>query len=67
MNDNQEEIKTFYKQLGGVTQFLLATDTAPTEAPTNPLDKFRLYVNGGTKRLYVFDTLNASWYYVALT
>lgn len=41
--------------------WLRATSTVPTGIPRHPLDKQRLYVNGTTVRLYVYDSVNASW------
>lgn len=41
--------------------WLRATSTIPTGLPRHPLDKQRLYVNGSTVRLYVYDTMNATW------
>lgn len=47
--------------------FLKAISSVPTTPPVNALDKFRLYINGATKRLYVYDTINSSWLYTTLT
>jgi len=47
--------------------FISVTDTAPTYVPTHPLKKLVLYVNGATKRLYIYDTTNKVWYYNSLT
>ena len=41
--------------------WLRATSTVPTGIPRHPLDKQRLYVNGSTIRLYVYDSMNATW------
>lgn len=35
--------------------------------PSTFADQFRVYKNGSTKRLYVFDTVNKIWSYVTLT
>lgn len=34
---------------------------APTYVPTKFQEQFRIYQNGATKRLYVYNTLNALW------
>lgn len=60
-----EKIKT--SNLEDNLQFLQATSTVPADVPTNPLRKIRLYVSGATKRLYIYDSINKTWYYIALT
>lgn len=47
--------------------FLKAISVVPTTPPVNALDKFRLYVSGATKRLYIYDTINSNWLYTTLT
>lgn len=42
-------------------------DTVPSSVPRRLFDQVKIYKNGGTKRLYVYDYKNHSWYYVALT
>ncbi len=41
--------------------------TAPSVAPTNVYQQVKLYANGSTYRLYLYDYLNRAWRYVALT
>lgn len=47
--------------------FLNPTSSAPTDTPKRPFDKFRYYSNGGTYRLYIYDSVGKAWRYVALT
>lgn len=47
--------------------FLISSGIIPTGVPRNPLDYFRLYINGATKRLYIYDSQNAVWLYSTLT
>lgn len=47
--------------------FLPTVSTAPSEEPKHPLEKLQIYVNGGTLRLYVYDTANKTWRYASLT
>lgn len=47
--------------------FLSPVSAAPTHIPEHPLDSFTLYINGATKRLYIFDTSTNTWLYTALT
>lgn len=48
-------------------QFLKATAIIPTDVPRNTLDYFRLYVSGATRRLYVYDSANATWRFAVLS
>jgi len=41
--------------------------TAPSEAPTNVYQQVKIYVNGATYRLYLYDAVGHAWHYVALT
>jgi hypothetical protein len=41
--------------------------SAPTYIPKRFADQFRIYANGVTYRLYIYDVSNATWRYVALT
>lgn len=50
-----------------IVGFFEVVDTVPTAAPTRLRDQIKIYVNGGTKRLYTYDYKNDAWYYVALT
>lgn len=43
--------------------FLISSGIIPTGVPRNPFDYFRLYINGATKRLYIYDSQNAVWLY----
>jgi hypothetical protein len=48
-------------------KFLSPTDTIPTGFPRNPFNRIVLYVNGGTKRLYIYNVEANIWYYSTLT
>lgn len=42
--------------------------SAPTWTPRGRLeDSLALYVNAGTRRLYIYDQSTTSWHYVTLT
>lgn len=56
-----KDVPVFHQNLSEQGVFLRATDTVPTDVPSDPLDKFRLYVNGTTSWLYIYDTINAVW------
>jgi hypothetical protein len=42
-------------------------DTAPTHTARNLNEQVKIYVNGATYRLYLYDAENQSWRYVSLT
>ena len=42
-------------------------DTVPSNVPSRLFDQVKIYKNGSTKRLYVYDYSNHAWYYVGLT
>ena len=56
-----KDVPVFHQNLSEQGVFLRATDTVPTDVPSDPLDKFRLYVNGTDIRFYVYDTVNGAW------
>lgn len=39
----------------------------PTKTPINYLNQVKVYVNGGTLRLYWYDTVANVWHYVTAT
>lgn len=41
--------------------------TAPTNTPYSPYDQVKIYVNGGTYRLYWYDGNANVWHYVTAT
>jgi hypothetical protein len=51
-------------KLRTITGFFETVTAVPTMIPTSFRDQIKWYVNGGTKRLYIYDTTNNSWEYV---
>ncbi len=47
--------------------FLYPTSIIPSGSPKLTFQMIKLYVNGATKRLYIYDIQADSWYYTALT
>jgi seryl-tRNA synthetase len=47
--------------------FLEVVSSIPSTKPIHSLKRFLIYVSGGTKRLYIWDAKNNSWYYCSLT
>ena len=59
--------KTKLSNLEDDLAFLDVVSVVPTHIPAHPLKKFVLYVSGATKRLYIYDSKNNTWYYISLT
>lgn len=43
------------------------TDVVPTGTPRVWWQRIQRYVNGATRRLYIYDEVNESWHYTTLT
>lgn len=54
------KLNTFFGNIETVT-------TVPTTTPSNFEQSIKIYVSGGTKRLYLYDTTNNAWIYTTLT
>ena len=50
-----------------LTGIVRTVSTVPSYSPTKIADQIVLYVNGGTKRLYTYDTSTKAWMYTTLT
>lgn len=46
---------------------LSTTSSVPTHVPKTLQEQLVIYVNGATLRLYVYDIINNTWRYTALT
>ena len=46
---------------------VVTVDTAPTATPRDLQEQIKFYQSGGTKRLYIYDTIANSWHYATLT
>lgn len=53
--------------LANIVSMFPTLDTAPTFTPTRLVDQVRIYKNGATKRLYIYDAENGEWDFVGLT
>jgi hypothetical protein len=42
-------------------------DTVPTLEPTNFQNQIKIYINGATHRLYVYETSTNTWIYATLS
>jgi len=49
------------------TGFIATVDAVPTHEPKGFYDQFKMYVNGATLRLYMYDYTNGTWRYATLT
>ena len=52
------------QQIYGMFQTVSAV---PTKEPVNWFNQIQIYVNGGTLRLYWYDTIAHVWHYVTAT
>ena len=50
-----------------IRQGFRRVSTVPTAAPRNYYESIVIYVSGGTRRLYVYDEVTATWRYATLT
>lgn len=50
-----------------LTGFIRTVSAAPSWIPRSFEEQFALYANGGTYRLYCYDTINKAWRYSTLT
>lgn len=49
------------KMLQGATDYFKTVSSVPNTAPTTFLDQIKIYVNGATIELYVYDFTNSTW------
>ena len=66
-NKSFEATKEKFSNLIDDLGMIEVVSSAPTHTPVHPLKRLVLYVNGATKRLYIWDTENNTYYYCALT
>lgn len=50
-----------------IINFIQVVSTAPTATPRNFWEQIKLYINGSTYRLYIYDNTTNNWRYAALT
>lgn len=54
-------------KLSSIWGMFTIVDTIPTSIPTNFENQIKIYINGATKRLYIYETINNVWVYTTLT
>lgn len=54
----------FFDISGG---FIDTVNVVPTNIPKKLAEQILIYSNGGTYRLYIYDTVNNAWRYATLT
>jgi len=57
-HDDNDLSRVKLVELGG---FIETVSAVPTNIPRNFYDQIKLYVNGVTIRLYVYDVVNTTW------
>lgn len=50
-----------------IINFIQVVSAAPTATPRNFWEQVKLYINGSTYRLYIYDNTNNAWRYATLT
>lgn len=61
--DNITEMSSLFNDMN----FLIPVSVVPSKRPLQPMGMIQLYVNGATKRLYIYNAVANAWYYTALT
>lgn len=56
-----------YIDIKNITSFVEIVSVVPAGFPKNFFDQIKLYINGGTYRLYIYDYVNNAWRYATLT
>ena len=56
-----------YVDIQNITGFIQVVSAVPSGSPKYFYDQIKIYINGGTYRLYVYDNVNNSWRYATLT
>jgi hypothetical protein len=63
-----QRLASFGVQLNTQVQGLFEVVSAvPAGTPSNVFDQIKIYINGGTKTLYLYDYINHAWRSVTLT
>lgn len=57
--DKNNEIESFIPELTAIRRLKQDSDSVPTHTPKNFIDQFYLYLNGSTRKLYVW--INKGW------
>lgn len=56
-----------YIDIQNITGFVQVVSAVPSGNPKTLFDQFKIYINGGTLRFYMYDNVNNSWRYTTLT
>lgn len=56
-----------YLTIKNLTDLIEVVSTVPTATPKAFYDQVKIYISGGTYRLYVYNYVNNVWRYVTLT
>ena len=56
-----------YLDIQNITGFVQVVSVAPAGFPKSFFDQVKIYISGGTLRLYVYDYANNAWRYTTLT
>lgn len=56
-----------YVDIKNIVNFIEIVATIPAGFPKNFFDQVKIYISGGTYRLYIYDYSNSAWRYATLT
>lgn len=56
-----------FVDIQNIINFVQVVSTAPTATPRNFWEQIKLYINGATYRLYIYDNITNNWRYATLT
>lgn len=59
--------QTYDVDLKNIQSLFEVVDAVPTHTPHAVYDQVKIYVSGGTKRLYIYDYKTPAWLYAGLT
>jgi len=54
-------------KLENIWGMFTVVDAVPTAEPTNFQNQIKIYINGATHRLYVYETSTNTWIYATLS
>ena len=66
-NSQSSDENTPLSSLFNDMNFLIPVSVVPTGQPRLTMGRIVLYINGATKRLYIYDQKGNAWHYTALT
>lgn len=66
-NINQIGVQNDYVNIKNINDFIEVVSVIPTHTPQNFYEQIKIYINGATYRIYVYNNIQNSWRYAILT